>query len=136
MDYPQTKQDFVNEKKRYLMQIGDELGTQQALVPTLIQRLEEFGFIRISVACDIHGWELNVARGTNQSCRSPRHFKKLIEKLVAGLNRSIDSGLVLAVVQGEHLAAAFRLQRTVAEIYNGSAVTTEFNGECRVGFAA
>jgi len=111
--YPKAKAEYESEKKRYLMQIGDELDTQQALVPAVTQRLEGLGFTEVNVTCKLNGWEVAAARGTNQSCRTSRQFKALIEKLVTGLNRSFDNGLILAVVQGEQLSAAFRLQRTV-----------------------
>lgn len=113
MNHPRTKQDFECETARYLAQVGDELETQQALMPSLTRRLEELGFAEVNATCELNGWELTAARGANQSCRTSRQFKALIEKLVAGLNRSIDNGFILAVVQGEQLSAAFRLQRTV-----------------------
>ena len=111
--YPKAKAEYESEKKRYLMQIGDELDTQQALVPAVTQRLEGLGFTEVNVTCKLNGWEVTAARGTNQSCRTSRQFKALIEKLISDLNRTIDDDFLLTVVQGDHLSAAFRLQRTV-----------------------
>ena len=111
--YPETDRDFEREKERYLDLIARELDTQHALVPLLIQHLGEQGFTEVNVTCNVHGWELKASRGTNQSCPTPEHFKKLIEKLIKELNREINGGQILALVIGDQLAAAFQLRRTI-----------------------
>jgi len=77
----------------------------------LKQRFETEGMVNVELVCHLNGWGLKASLGTHQGCQTSEQVKAIVQRLVRELHHDIDPGLIVALVLGNQLGAAFRLKR-------------------------
>jgi redox-sensitive bicupin YhaK (pirin superfamily) len=75
-------------------------------------RAEAAGFTDIDVRhlADPNGWEMRFHRGTNTECATAAEAERWLNYLAFGCQCEIDPGQFVAIVDGDRIAARFRLQ--------------------------
>jgi hypothetical protein len=67
--------------------------------------------VNVELVCPLNGWELKALQGTHQGCQTSEQVKAIVPRSVRELHHEVDPGLVVALVLGNQLGAAFRLRR-------------------------
>jgi hypothetical protein len=73
---------------------------------------EAAGFVDVDVRNlgDLNGWEMRFGRGNNAECRTAAEAERWVGYIARGCECQIVPGQFVAIVQGDQIAARFRLQ--------------------------
>ena len=104
---PETEQECKDMLMGWLKQsecLESEFGK------LLKQRFETEGMVNVELVCHLNGWELKALQGTHLGCQTSEQVKAIVQRLVREFHHDIDPGLIVALVLGNQLGAAFRLR--------------------------
>ena len=73
---------------------------------------EAVGFQHVVVGNlgDPNSWEMKFNRGTNDLCNNAADAERWVEYIARGCQCQIEQGQIFTIVQGDQIAARFRLQ--------------------------
>lgn len=102
--------DPVAFLERFIQHMAD---LEQQFALALKRRLEAAGFTEVEMSCGGTQWEFRASKIGKPACQTADQVRAAVAEGLRELGHEVDGDLIVAVVVGEQVGAAFRLRRLV-----------------------
>ncbi len=86
---------------------------ERQFAAALKQRFEAVGFTEVELVCDGTQWEFRASKVRKQDCQTTDQVRAAVAAVLRELHAEVDGDLILALVIGQEVRAAFHLRRMV-----------------------